>query len=159
MGPLSTEPIGKILQLSIGQWKEVPAVFASIEFFPDETGKRLFDKIVGGYLNSWSVGFVVNGYIHLEDGGRDVFDWTLLEASAVAVPANADTTTIIESGNYQGLQMKMITDGTKKLKPENIKFHLGDGRYCSMKELPAFFEKRSRELIIKEIRRAMGKVD
>ena len=130
MGPMASEPVGKVNRLWVDQWKNVPAVFASMQFYPDETGRRLYEKIMGGYLNSWSIGFFANFYKPLEGGGRDVTDWTLLEASAVSVPANADTTTILESASFQALQLKFMDSD-----PGRSKRYVFQGRECSLSEL------------------------
>jgi len=113
MGPLGSEPVGKITRLWVDQWKGYPGIFAGITMYPDEVGTRLYDKMVNGFLNSWSIGFIINDYKRLENGGRDVIDWTLMEASATPTPANADTTTLIEKGIFEGLEMKFLRPGEK----------------------------------------------
>jgi HK97 family phage prohead protease len=109
MGAPGMDPIGKINKLWVDSWKGYPCVCAAVQLFPDDLGRRLYKKMVEGYLNSWSIGYTVQDYDRLSDGGRDCKIWTLYECSAVSVPANADTTTLIESGKFTGFQCKFLS--------------------------------------------------
>jgi hypothetical protein len=131
-GPQNSEPIGRVDRLWVDTWKSYPAVLALIRLFPDDLGRRLYQKMVAGFLNSWSIGYIVNDYIPLNGGGRDCKIWTLYETSAVSVPANADTTTLIESGKFQGVQCKFLNPddqrGTRKEEIDLGTVYLRSGR-------------------------------
>jgi HK97 family phage prohead protease len=106
MGPPGQEPIGRPLSISKDEYQGYKGIKARIEFYPDEIGKRLYDKVKKGFIHGFSVGFIPNKWKPLRDG-RDITDWTLLEMSLVGVPANPDATAI-ESGSFEGFQFKML---------------------------------------------------
>ncbi|MGA2463329.1 MAG: HK97 family phage prohead protease [Thermodesulfobacteriota bacterium] len=157
----SNEAIAKILKLWRGKQDGYPATFAAIQFYDGPEERRLYDKVVNGFMNSFSIGYCVDKFEPTHNGsGRKVTSWRLLELSLVSIPMQIDAH-VIESGNFAGLQCKFLNSdpGHKKPTPETIKCYLGKGQVCSLKELPAAIEKRSTEIVRREIRRAMGKID
>jgi hypothetical protein len=99
-GPMGSEPVGKPLSVGPDTWKGKPVIMAETQFFPDETGRRLYQKAKNGYLPNWSIGYTVEEAKDLlKDGrynGREVLRWTLLEWSPVGVPLQPDAQTIKE---------------------------------------------------------------
>lgn len=94
-GPMGTEPIAKPVFIQQGSYKGKPGVMAKTQFFPDEIGKRLWEKTVNGYMPNWSIGYSVIKSIDIDNyRGRDVQEWELLEYSPVGVPMNPDAQTI-----------------------------------------------------------------
>jgi len=99
-GPMGSEPVGKPLSVGPDTWKGKPVIMAETQFYPDETGRRLYEKAKNGYLPNWSIGYSVEEAKDiLKDGrynGREVTKWTLLEWSPVGVPMQPDAQTIKE---------------------------------------------------------------
>ena len=97
-GPMGSEPVGRPLSVGPDTWKGRPVIMAETQFYPDETGRRLYDKAKNGYLPNWSIGYSVEEAKDiLKDGrynGREVTKWTLLEWSPVGVPMQPDAQTI-----------------------------------------------------------------
>ena len=93
-GPLGTEPIAKPLSIGKGEIAGQVGIVAQTQFFPDDTGKRLYAKAKGGWSPNWSIGYMVEEAKDLmENGhyaGREVLQWQLLEYSMVGVPMNPD---------------------------------------------------------------------
>jgi hypothetical protein len=99
-GPMGSEPVGKPLSITIDEFKGQPGILAKTQFFNDETGQRLYQKIKGGFLPNWSIGYAVDEAKDLmREGrydGRDVTKWQLLEYSPVGVPMNPFAQTVKE---------------------------------------------------------------
>jgi hypothetical protein len=99
-GPMGSEPVGKPLSITIDEFKGQPGILARTQFFNDETGQRLYQKIKGGFLPNWSIGYSVDEAKDLmREGrydGRDVTKWQLYEYSPVGVPMNPFAQTIKE---------------------------------------------------------------
>jgi hypothetical protein len=99
-GPMGSEPVGKPLSITIDEFKGQPGILAKTQFFNDETGQRLYQKIKGGFLPNWSIGYSVDEAKDLmREGrydGRDVTKWQLLEYSPVGVPMNPFAQTVKE---------------------------------------------------------------
>jgi Caudovirus prohead serine protease len=99
-GPMGSEPVAKPLSITVDEFKGQPGILAKTQFFPDETGQRLYQKIKGGFMPNWSIGYMVDESKDLmRDGnydGRDVTKWQLLEYSPVGVPMNPFAQTIKE---------------------------------------------------------------
>jgi hypothetical protein len=99
-GPMGSEPIAKPLSITVDEFKGEPGILAKTQFFADETGQRLYQKIKGGFIPNWSIGYMVDEAKDLlRDGnydGRDVTKWQLLEYSPVGVPMNPFAQTIKE---------------------------------------------------------------
>jgi HK97 family phage prohead protease len=158
---MGQEPIAKILRLWKGEQGGYKATFASIQFYDGPNERRLYDKLINGYIHSFSIGYAVDEFYPINNGtGRRVVKWRLLEISLVAIPAQIDAH-VIESGNFEGLQCKFFSHQrpSPPIRIEDIQLHLGKGKFCSFKEFPNILENIIRELICKEIRRAKGRVD
>jgi hypothetical protein len=99
-GPMGSEPVGKPLSITIDEFKGQPGILARTQFFNDETGQRLYQKIKGGFIPNWSIGYSVDEAKDLlREGrydGRDVTKWQLLEYSPVGVPMNPFAQTVKE---------------------------------------------------------------
>jgi len=99
-GSMGSEPVGKPLSIDVDEYKGQPGILAKTQFFPDEVGTRLYQKVKGGFLPNWSIGYMVDEAKDLmREGkydGRDVTKWTLLEYSPVGVPMNPFAQTIKE---------------------------------------------------------------
>lgn len=85
-----TEVIGKASNVKI----DGKALSGKIKFAVNENPKAriIFDLYAGGYVNSFSVGFIVKAFGTKKDGTTDYYviaEAELLEVSAVSVPANA----------------------------------------------------------------------
>ena len=91
---MGSEPIAKPLSIRQGEHNGEKGIVARTQFYPDETGKRLFRKVKENYINAWSIGFSIVRSIPLTGGGRDIREWDLLEYSLVGVPANPHATTL-----------------------------------------------------------------
>jgi hypothetical protein len=129
-GTMGSEPIAKPLSLKKGEFKGVKGVVARTQFFPDEIGKRLFEKTVGGYMPNWSIGFISlestprpekQSDSPMMRGGRDITKWELLEYSLVGVPAQPDAQTISEmdpSKNVEYVAVKFLSSDRKNEKEE-----------------------------------------
>lgn len=107
---IGMEPVGKPLTITKDTFRGYPGIKTKIEFYPDATGRRLYEKVKGGYIHSFSIGYLVNRFTPIDEGrGRDVTDWTLLEMSLVSVPMQVDAQ-VIESNRFEGFQFKMVSD-------------------------------------------------
>jgi hypothetical protein len=99
-GPMGSEPVGKPLSITIDEFKGQPGILARTQFFNDETGQRLYQKIKGGFIPNWSIGYSVDEAKDLlREGrydGRDVTKWQLFEYSPVGVPMNPFAQTVKE---------------------------------------------------------------
>jgi hypothetical protein len=99
-GPMGGEPVAKPLSIAIDEFKGQPGILAKTQFFPDEVGIRLYQKIKGGWIPNWSIGYSVDEAKDLmREGrydGRDVTKWQLYEYSPVGVPMNPFAQTIKE---------------------------------------------------------------
>ncbi len=87
------EPIAKPLSIVVGNYDGKKGLIAKTQYFPDETGKRLYQKAKEGYMSSWSIGWEPIE-AEPENGGRLVKKWFLYEYSQVNVPMNPGATTI-----------------------------------------------------------------
>jgi hypothetical protein len=107
---VGTEPIAKPLWIKPAVHKGVKGLMAKTAFFPDQTGRRLYEKVRDGFLSGWSIGFLVDRAVPIGGGpGRDIKAWRLLEFSLVSVPCNADATTLEQSGLF----FKIMPDGAE----------------------------------------------
>lgn len=107
------EPIAKPLNITIGtDAKGNKGILVTTQYYdgsslvpPDNTGRRLYEKAKGGFMDKWSIGFMVMDASPRAGGGRKVAKWELLEYSQVGVPDNMGATTA--KGEYQ-LDVKMV---------------------------------------------------
>jgi len=98
------EPIAKPVSISKGEFRGNPGIVAKTRFFdgshltpPDNTGRRLYEKVRDGYIPNWSIGYKAIKWEDGRDAGgsyRLVTEWELLEYSPVGVPMNPDAQTI-----------------------------------------------------------------
>lgn len=92
------EPIAKPIWIKKGEFKNQKGIQAKTQFFPDELGKRLWQKTTGGFMPNWSVGWKAlrHEFKPGKDGReiRHVYEWELLEYSLVAVPMQPDAQTL-----------------------------------------------------------------
>jgi hypothetical protein len=97
-GPMSSEPIAKPLSLTIDEFKGQPGILAKTQFYPDDTGQRLYQKNKDGYMVNWSIGYSVDESKDIYKDGRfdyrDVTKWTLHEYSPVGVGMNPFAQTV-----------------------------------------------------------------
>lgn len=103
-----SEPIAKPLSIAVGiNSKGVKGVVARTQFFPDEQGKRLYQKSKEGYMPNWSVGWNPLETEPIQGGGRFVKKWQLMEYSQVAVGMNSEACTeTFKAYDAIGLQFK-----------------------------------------------------
>jgi hypothetical protein len=88
------EPIAKPLSITIGiNAAGAKGIIARTQFFPDEQGKRLYQKSKEGYSPNWSVGWNPLQVEPIVGGGRRVTKWQLMEYSLVAVGMNPEAVT------------------------------------------------------------------
>jgi len=119
---MDAEPIAKPLGFDKkAMHKGVPGIMAKTQFFPDETGERLFQKNIGGYMPNWSIGFIplrskaiIDKDTGKEGRGREIFDWELLEYSLVAVPSQADAQTPGSKEGVGEIRVKFMDPGVTK---------------------------------------------
>lgn len=84
--------VGKNLWLK----KVKNGVIAKTKFADTELGRELYRLNAEGYMNSWSIGFIIpEGGTKFIDGYRHINKWKLLEYSSVALPANPDALNLI----------------------------------------------------------------
>jgi hypothetical protein len=119
-GPTGSEPIAKPVWIKQGMYKSKPGIMAKTKFYPDDMGKRIWEKTVDGYMPNWSIGYMI---IKAEDidnyRGRDVKEWELLEYSPVGVPMNPDAQTI-KGVDLNEIRFKIMPEKeeTKEIEPE-----------------------------------------
>lgn len=97
MTSIGAEPIAKPLWIRKDEFKGRPGILAKTKFFPDEIGKRLFEKTTKGFMLNWSIGYrVIRSEDKRDETGpfRDVLEWELLEYSIVGVPMQPDAQTL-----------------------------------------------------------------
>lgn len=111
---IGSEPVGKPLEIRVDTYRGKKGVIARTQFFPDETGQRLYEKVKGGYAPNFSIGYsVIEARDILKDGrfdGREVTKWELLEYSLVGVPMNPGATTFKDA---ETLAFKILPDGAE----------------------------------------------
>jgi len=97
-GPAGHEPIAKPVWIRPAKFKETTGIECKTQFYPDELGKRLWEKTTKGYLPNWSVGWrPVKAEVKTDGDGneiRHVYEWELLEYSLVGVPMQPDAQTV-----------------------------------------------------------------
>ena len=96
-GSMGQEPIAKTIFIKKTD-KPKKGIMARIQFFADDVGKRLWRKVVEGFLVNWSIGWIpLKWEYRTEPDGtqtRVVSEWELLELSPVAVGMNPEAQTI-----------------------------------------------------------------
>ena len=128
-GPMGTEPIAKPVWIRAGTFKGTKGVMAKTEFFPDETGERLWAKAKGGFMPNFSIGFQTIESKPLRDSGTEILKWDLLEYSICGVPANPEATT---------LSFKMMPDQSPRVVREILVYAMREalkGEYIRQSRL------------------------
>lgn len=176
---IGAEPIGKPLEIRVDTFRGKKGVVAKTQFFNDDLGRRLYEKVRDGFMPNFSIGYMVDESKEVLKDGRfhykDVTRWRLLEYSVVGVPMCAGATTFKDVG---GLFFKILPDGeacgcaepckgdvkcaghsTKR--PPRLRFQLVDSRppKADPKVISAIAQEVIREHVRKEVRRLEGKVD
>lgn len=116
--------IGKNLWLE----KTERGILAKTQFADTENGREVYRLNKTGFMNAWSIGFLIpEGGIEIKDGKRYIRKWELLEYSAVAVPANPDCVNLVMKSlktifpkNKTGVKME-LKGTTPALPPEKFK--------------------------------------
>jgi hypothetical protein len=90
------EPIAKPLSFHIGEHpiSKAKGIIAETQYFPDEVGKRLYQKAKDGFMPNFSIGYQVIKSNPTANGGREVTEWSLHEYSQVAVGMNPEATAL-----------------------------------------------------------------
>lgn len=97
-------PIGKVTNIAVeGTQLKFDAQFAIEE---NELAKQVFDLMKGGYINTFSVGYIPIA----QDADGKTTSMELLEISAVAIPANPDAQVTRQFQNMQALATKMAKE-------------------------------------------------
>lgn len=92
---MGAEPIAKCIELRVGKLADgTKGIIAKTQYYPDEVGRRLYEKAKGGYMPYWSIGFDIEAAQPISGGGRDIRKWWLYEYSQVGVPDNVTAETI-----------------------------------------------------------------
>ena len=107
------EPIGKPLSIRPGDHQGRRALIAKSQFFPDSLGRRLFEKVRGGFLPNFSIGFIPLESEPFRDeiGGRDIRKFELLEYSLCSVPCNPYATVIRDGKDLSQMCFKVLPEG------------------------------------------------
>lgn len=98
-GESGMEPIAKAIWIKKGEFKNRKGIQAKTQFYPDDLGRRLWDKTTHGYMPNWSIGWrPLPGKSEMKterDGSqiRHVYEWDLFEYSIVGVPMQSDAQT------------------------------------------------------------------
>ena len=111
---IGKEPIGKPLSIRPGDYQGHRALIAKSQFFPDSLGRRLFEKVKGGFLPNFSLGFIPLEWTPFNDslGGRDIKRFELLEYSLCSVPCNPYATVIADGKNLSQICFKILPGET-----------------------------------------------
>ena len=162
---LGSEPVAKLISVGKvdlpGQKRGIKAV---MEFYPDETGKRLAGKIKAGVLLNWSIGWMPIEYHYQNESDgtetRVVTIWELLELSPVGVPMNPEATTILgeKAMLFKFLKEGQRADGYTGKKPS--KTVIVTRPLATKIEIPdALVKKVVRETVHNELNKMKGRVE
>lgn len=125
------EPIAKPLSITTGvDAKGHKGILVKTQYYdgahltpPDNTGRRLYEKAKGGFMDKWSIGYMAIQATPIAGGGRDVKEWELHEYSQVAVPDNMGATTAAGKANAQyQLEVKVAQDAAADPVPDRLIF-------------------------------------
>ena len=133
-------PIGKCVELNI----EEDAVVVKTKFNPkDELAMKVFNAYKDGFLHAWSIGFIPTKYKRFDAenfadlnkkyslevtenqienaawGLYLIYEWELLEYSAVPVPANPEALSVDEDSSYK---RELITRGLTDKSINSVNF-------------------------------------
>jgi hypothetical protein len=164
---LGQEPIARPLKIWADTFKGTKGICARTMFYdgsrlipPDNTGKRLYEKVKLGFLPNWSIGYIVLNHKNISgpDGQvwRDILEWELLEYSAVGVPMNPDATVFTDS--QTALSFKHYAPDDKHT--GKILCRLGENKWCRLENLSEVLGKTMADYARKMFRQiALGKID
>lgn len=127
--------IAKCLELTPSE-NDVKAKIQFPEKGINPTADMLFELYKGGFMNAWSIGFRAQEYTFKNEGGMIISKWELYEFSAVAVPDNGETRTLLASKglDFDNLDKKCIDESVKEPeKKETEKVETKEGRVLSDK--------------------------
>lgn len=137
-GVAGSEPIAKPVWIKKGEFKNRKGVQAKTQFYPDELGKRLWDKCAHGYIPNWSIGWLPlkEEFVTEKDGGRTrlVSEWELLEYSLVGVPMQPDAQNVDKTGDILFKVLDGCTNMEEKLGELYLK--MDDGQIVDLEEKP-----------------------
>jgi hypothetical protein len=123
-GPLGQEPIAKALWVKAGEFKGKKGVMAKTQYYPDNIGRRLWEKATQGYMGNWSIGFIPLKWEDIKNGkgfGRDIKEWELLEYSQVGVPMNPGAITPDKQVGNLSFKVMSRMNGDASRDPGNIR--------------------------------------
>lgn len=154
---VGSEPIAKPVWIRKGEFKNRKGIEAKTMFYPDELGKRLWDKTTHGYMPNWSVGYRPTKHEFITDRQgveiRHIYEWELLEYSLVAVPMQADAQTLEMS---QAMSFKVMPIGLGK-KPRTV---IVNRPKATKIEIPdALVKKVVKEVVHDELNKMKGRVE
>jgi Fe-S cluster biosynthesis and repair protein YggX len=122
-GSAGSEPIAKPIWIKKGEFKNRKGIQAKTQFYPDDLGKRLWEKTTKGYLPNWSIGWIpLRHEIKTNSQGvemRHVYEWELLEYSLVAVPMQPDAQTL-ENQAMSQMAFKIMPVGGLSKRPRTV---------------------------------------
>jgi len=151
---VGSEPIAKPLWIKPGEFKGNKGIQAKTQFYPDELGKRLWDKTVHGYMPNWSVGWQpIRQEMKTERDGsqtRHVYEWELLEYSLVAVPLQPDAQNVDKAAAIYFKVLPRTLDG---------KNFLVDGVAMTKNQVKGIVEGILAKIIREEIERTRGEME
>ena len=155
---VGSEPIAKPVWIRKGEFKNRKGIEAKTMFYPDELGKRLWDKTTHGYMPNWSVGYRPTKHEFITDNQgveiRHVYEWELLEYSLVAVPMQPDAQTM-ESQAMRQMAFKIMPVRSGK-KPRTVT--VTRPRTGQINIPDSLVKKVVRETVHAEIERMKGRV-
>ncbi len=104
----ATPPIGRALWAK----KSGNGILSKMEFAPTDFAQEIKALYAGGYMNSFSVGFIPKTWVDgksAKEPSRIYTGWEMLEYSAVPVPANPDAVSLaISKGVLKNQALKDI---------------------------------------------------
>lgn len=136
-----SKPIAKNLWLKT----DSRGVLAKTQFDKNgEEGAEIFRLIKEGFLNAWSIGFMINKFDYVGNT-RMIKEWKLLEYSAVPIPANPNALTlalenvkcanvrdaIMQTKEYQQSVVKAALAQSEEI--EKLKSEMQEMEKCNLK--------------------------
>lgn len=117
--------IGKNLELR----NDGKGIIALTQFDESELAEDIFQMNVAGYMNAWSVGWEGIGDDSFIDvnGVDTVFEWDLLEYSAVIIPANPDAVNkMLSFAKCDRLKQQLTLDGILMNTKQELEFKISE---------------------------------
>jgi HK97 family phage prohead protease len=108
-------PIGQPLWIKPGAFRGVRALLVKSQFDADEFSRKLYEKVKGGSLSYFSIGFnpLKWDYFRDEAGGRDIHTFEIIEYSLCSTPCNVYTG-VIQEKDFSALCYKIMPPGESK---------------------------------------------